>query len=363
MACSRAPGRRKATGRSSRTSGPRAGSPTRPDPNKVIWDLGRVPYDPEDVYISELVACLSEISEGITTGTDTSQANHTPEHTDAMIKGLMDSGRRMVYRLQRQGPTGAPRDPVSNSPARWAIATKGIGRIAKTYFSSQRSAGHARLRRPAGPSVPWRRLYRMAARTIVWRPHQQPQRRRTRTSSSTRRPTRETAPTGPTSRSSTARGGRTVRYAQIGSGTHGYPKDSRVEGVGDLPRPRRPRLDRAAHRDADAARHAAVPGGAQSRHPAQPQPGRRHEHDHRSVFADAEGVLRCSARWPTIWRFREQPRRPAGAATRHVPAGDRDGHHRGGGGQPRARQGRHARHLARKPTSSCSTRATSTRGR
>jgi 5-methylthioadenosine/S-adenosylhomocysteine deaminase len=67
------------------------------NPNNIIWDLGRVPYDPEDCYISELVACLSEISEGITTGTDTSQSSHTPEHTDAMIKGLMDSGRRMVY--------------------------------------------------------------------------------------------------------------------------------------------------------------------------------------------------------------------------------------------------------------------------
>src|SRR5438067_2516626 len=44
------------------------------DPTKFIWDLGRVPYDPEDCYISQLVACLSEISEGITCGTDTSQA-------------------------------------------------------------------------------------------------------------------------------------------------------------------------------------------------------------------------------------------------------------------------------------------------
>src|SRR5215471_8604847 len=65
------------------------------NPNTVVWDLGRAPYDPEDCYISQLVACLSEISEGITTGTDTSQSSHTPEHTDAMIKGLMDSGRRV----------------------------------------------------------------------------------------------------------------------------------------------------------------------------------------------------------------------------------------------------------------------------
>src|SRR5687768_2914350 len=67
------------------------------DPGRFIWDLGRVPYDPEDCYISQLVSCLSEISQGITTGTDTSQANHTPEYTDAMVKGLMDSGRRMVF--------------------------------------------------------------------------------------------------------------------------------------------------------------------------------------------------------------------------------------------------------------------------
>src|SRR3989440_13083249 len=27
------------------------------NPNRIIWDLGRVPYDPEDLYISEVVAC------------------------------------------------------------------------------------------------------------------------------------------------------------------------------------------------------------------------------------------------------------------------------------------------------------------
>jgi cytosine/adenosine deaminase-related metal-dependent hydrolase len=41
------------------------------NPGAFIWDLGRVPYDPEDCYISELVACLSQISEGVTCGTDT----------------------------------------------------------------------------------------------------------------------------------------------------------------------------------------------------------------------------------------------------------------------------------------------------
>src|SRR6266571_4351551 len=106
------------------------------NPNNIIWDLGRVPYEPEDCYISELVACLSEISEGITTGTDTSQSSHTPEHTDAMIKGLMDSGRRMVYAYTGGIDRSAQGIPYE-FPGAMNDTSKGIGRIAKTYFSSK----------------------------------------------------------------------------------------------------------------------------------------------------------------------------------------------------------------------------------
>ena len=105
-------------------------------PSSFIWDLGRSPYDPEDCYSSELVACLSEISEGITTGTDTSQSSHTPEHTDAMIKGLMDSGRRMVYAYTGGIDRSAQGIPYE-FPGAMNDTTKGIGRIAKTYFSSK----------------------------------------------------------------------------------------------------------------------------------------------------------------------------------------------------------------------------------
>ena len=96
----------------------------------------RVPYDPEDCYISELVACLSEISQGITTGTDTSQANHTPEHTDAMIKGLMDSGRRMVFAYSGGTNRSAEGIPFE-FPGAMNDTAKGIGRIATRYFSSK----------------------------------------------------------------------------------------------------------------------------------------------------------------------------------------------------------------------------------
>jgi 5-methylthioadenosine/S-adenosylhomocysteine deaminase len=106
------------------------------NPGTVVWDLGRVPYDPEDCYTAQLLSCLSQITEGVTCGTDTSQANHTPAHTDAMIKGMMDSGRRMVFDYSGGIDRSADGFPYE-VPGAMNDTTKGIGRIAKTYFSSK----------------------------------------------------------------------------------------------------------------------------------------------------------------------------------------------------------------------------------
>jgi cytosine/adenosine deaminase-related metal-dependent hydrolase len=127
-----------------------------PDPGdarQFIWDLGRVPYDPEDCYISELVACLSQISEGVTCGTDTSQANHTPEHTDAMIKGLMDSGRRMVF--DYSGGTNRSAEGIPfEAPGAMDDTTRGIGRLATTYFSSKDQLVTLGFGGGSGPAFP-----------------------------------------------------------------------------------------------------------------------------------------------------------------------------------------------------------------
>jgi 5-methylthioadenosine/S-adenosylhomocysteine deaminase len=123
------------------------------NPNSVVWDLGRAPYDPEDCYISQLVACLSEISEGITTGTDTSQSSHTPEHTDAMIKALMDSGRRVVYAYTGGIDRSREGHPYE-FPGAMNDTTKGIGRIAKTYFSSKDQLVTLGFAGGPGPAVP-----------------------------------------------------------------------------------------------------------------------------------------------------------------------------------------------------------------
>jgi cytosine/adenosine deaminase-related metal-dependent hydrolase len=54
-------------------------------------------YREEDVYISELFGSLSALDAGVTTVHDISQIHHSPEHSDAAVKGLKDSDRRAVF--------------------------------------------------------------------------------------------------------------------------------------------------------------------------------------------------------------------------------------------------------------------------
>ncbi len=53
-------------------------------------------YRPRDVYISELVGGLSQLDNGVTTVLDISQIHHSPHHSDAAVKALIDAGRRGV---------------------------------------------------------------------------------------------------------------------------------------------------------------------------------------------------------------------------------------------------------------------------
>jgi cytosine/adenosine deaminase-related metal-dependent hydrolase len=99
---------------------------------QTIWDLGRSPYDPEDCYISELVASWGQINAGVTTGIDTSQSSHTPAHTDAMIQGLIDSGRRTLYDYS----SGRSDQPGYEFPGAIGNEDSGIGRLRKQWFSS-----------------------------------------------------------------------------------------------------------------------------------------------------------------------------------------------------------------------------------
>jgi 5-methylthioadenosine/S-adenosylhomocysteine deaminase len=128
----------------------RLGSATAP-----VWDIGRSPSDPEDNYNAELIACLSQITQGITCGTDTSQASHTPEHTDAMIEGCMASGRRTLFDYtngtNRDSPAGQYKQPYGQRTGPNEYPVPGLPRIARKYFSSKDQL--VTLAFAGGPSV------------------------------------------------------------------------------------------------------------------------------------------------------------------------------------------------------------------
>jgi 5-methylthioadenosine/S-adenosylhomocysteine deaminase len=53
-------------------------------------------YRPQDVYISELFGGLSQLDAGVTTVLDISQIHHSPQHSDAAVNALKDTGRRAM---------------------------------------------------------------------------------------------------------------------------------------------------------------------------------------------------------------------------------------------------------------------------
>jgi 5-methylthioadenosine/S-adenosylhomocysteine deaminase len=54
-------------------------------------------YRPQDAYVGNLVSALGALDAGITTLLDWSHIQGSPEHTDAVVKALQDSGMRAVF--------------------------------------------------------------------------------------------------------------------------------------------------------------------------------------------------------------------------------------------------------------------------
>lgn len=54
-------------------------------------------FQPEDIYIANLMGALNQINSGTTTLVDWCHNNPTPDHTDAAIKGLDDAGIRALF--------------------------------------------------------------------------------------------------------------------------------------------------------------------------------------------------------------------------------------------------------------------------
>jgi 5-methylthioadenosine/S-adenosylhomocysteine deaminase len=94
------------------------------DYTREILGSARPAFRPEDAYIGDLVTALGAINAGVTTLLDWSHIGNSPEHTDAAIDGLRESGIRGVY-----GFGGGAGGRGSQFP-------QDIRRLRSRYFSS-----------------------------------------------------------------------------------------------------------------------------------------------------------------------------------------------------------------------------------
>ena len=95
-----------------------------PDYNRDIQTTLTPAYQAADAYAGILVTALGMIDTGTTAMVDISQVSHTPEHSDACVRALQESGIRAVYAYHR----GA--GPAAQYP-------QDIKRLQRTYFSSK----------------------------------------------------------------------------------------------------------------------------------------------------------------------------------------------------------------------------------
>ncbi|MCA1393112.1 amidohydrolase family protein [Bradyrhizobium sp. IC3123] len=68
-------------------------------------------FRPDDIYIATLVGALNQINHGVTTLVDWCHNNPTPDHTDAAVRGLIESGVRAAFFHGSPKPEPKPGEP------------------------------------------------------------------------------------------------------------------------------------------------------------------------------------------------------------------------------------------------------------
>jgi cytosine/adenosine deaminase-related metal-dependent hydrolase len=87
-------------------------------------------YRPQDVYINEVYGGLSQLDDGVTTVHDVSQIHYSPQHSDAAVQALFDTGRRAAFGYFEGAGQG-----IIPSPAGYAYPQDAY-RLYKTFFRS-----------------------------------------------------------------------------------------------------------------------------------------------------------------------------------------------------------------------------------
>ena len=97
-----------------------------------VLDTFAPAYRAEDVYASNVAGSLECLNAGITTLVDWSHINNTPEHPDAAIRGLQETGIRAQYAY------GSANTSLSDYwfESKIAIPAEDVRRVREMYFSS-----------------------------------------------------------------------------------------------------------------------------------------------------------------------------------------------------------------------------------
>jgi 5-methylthioadenosine/S-adenosylhomocysteine deaminase len=97
-----------------------------------VLDTFAPAYRPEDVYASNLAGALECINAGITTLVDWSHINNSPEHPDAAISALKETGIRAQYAY------GSANTSLVDYwyESKIAVPADDVRRVRETYFSS-----------------------------------------------------------------------------------------------------------------------------------------------------------------------------------------------------------------------------------
>jgi 5-methylthioadenosine/S-adenosylhomocysteine deaminase len=102
------------------------------DYRNVVQRTFGAKYTPDDVYAGDLFSALGAIDSGVTCILDWSHIHNTPEHSDAAVKALAESGVRAVFAY------GYPQNETGRY---WEMKghkfPEDIARLRKQYFSSE----------------------------------------------------------------------------------------------------------------------------------------------------------------------------------------------------------------------------------
>jgi cytosine/adenosine deaminase-related metal-dependent hydrolase len=111
-----------------------------PDYNRDIVGTLTPAFTPEDAYVGMLATALGMIEMGTTGVVDVSQVNNTPEHSDALVRALQDSGIRAVFAYSdgKGAGVGYPQD---------------ISRLQRSHFSSKDQLLTLALGAPPDPKM------------------------------------------------------------------------------------------------------------------------------------------------------------------------------------------------------------------